>query len=118
MPRFAILCHDSPRGRHWDFLVEAGDVLKTWALAEWPQSDVELTCEALPDHRLAYLDYEGEISGGRGTVARCDGGTCQTRSDDAGRLLVEICGARLSGLVLLEPIADQPGQWRFRWTAS
>ena len=38
MPRFVILRHDKPRGEHFDFMLEAGDVLKTWALALAPGS--------------------------------------------------------------------------------
>ena len=36
---------------------------------------VEMDAEVLPDHRLAYLDYEGPISGDRGSVTRWDRGT-------------------------------------------
>ena len=75
MPRFVILRHDSPRGEHFDFMLEAGDVLKTWALPRPPEIGVEMDCEALADHRLAYLDYEGPISGQRGSVTRWDCGT-------------------------------------------
>ena len=50
-------------------------MLKTWACREPPQAGVEIPCEALADHRLAYLDYEGPISGGRGSVTRWDRGT-------------------------------------------
>jgi hypothetical protein len=31
--------------------------------------------QRIADHRLAYLEYEGPISGGRGTVRRLDGGS-------------------------------------------
>ncbi len=74
MPRFVILCHENHRGAHFDFMLESGDVLKTWALPQPPASGVEIECEALADHRLAYLDYEGPVSGGRGSVARWDRG--------------------------------------------
>ena len=51
-------------------MLEAGDVLKTWALPQPPQPGVEMECTALADHRLAYLDYEGPLSGNRGAVTR------------------------------------------------
>ena len=40
------------------------------------------TCSAirLPDHRKHYLDYEGEVSGDRGTVSRIDSGTYEQQS--------------------------------------
>ena len=36
----------------------------------------EIRCVAtrLPDHRLAYLEYEGPVSGNRGVVRRIDSG--------------------------------------------
>ena len=40
------------------------------SLSEPPPVGVEIECRLLADHRLAYLDYEGPISGGRGSVAR------------------------------------------------
>ncbi|NUQ64853.1 MAG: hypothetical protein HUU20_20510 [Pirellulales bacterium] len=72
MPRFVVLEHDSPRGLHWDFMLESGDALATWALPEPPDAAAELAAESLPDHRPAYLDYEGPIASNRGTVRRWD----------------------------------------------
>ena len=56
MPRFVVLEHDSPRGRHWDFMLETGAVLATWSLPEPPNSGGVIMCEELGDHRLKYLD--------------------------------------------------------------
>src|SRR5947207_3846041 len=78
MPRFVILRHETPPGfarpAHWDFMLECDGVLRTWALAEVPSPGCEIAAEELADHRLAYLEYEGEMSGGRGTVSRWDEG--------------------------------------------
>jgi hypothetical protein len=41
MSRFAILRHDSPRGLHWDLLLETGDTLATWALPQVPEANVD-----------------------------------------------------------------------------
>jgi hypothetical protein len=112
MPRFALLIHDSPRGRHYDFLLEAGDVLKTWALPELPTPGCPIECEALADHRLAYIEYEGPISGGRGTVVRWDSGSycCEKWTDD--EVIVELAGGKLAGRVELRPIQGQTGRWQ------
>ena len=101
MPRFALLIHDSPRGLHYDFFLEEGEVLKTWALPHLPEPGLEIACEALADHRPIYLDYEGPISGGRGTVARWDQGTfvIELWTDD--EIIVELAGAKLAGRVEL-----------------
>src|SRR5690242_15495503 len=74
VPRFVILEHDYPE-RHWDLMFEAGPVLKTWRLAGCPRpGGVAVEAEESFDHRPIYLDYEGPVSGGRGTVTRRDAG--------------------------------------------
>ena len=85
-PRFALLIHESPRGLHYDFFLEKGDVLKTWALTQLPAPGLEIPCDALADHRPIYLDYEGPISEGRGTVTRWDQGTYSSKSGATTRL--------------------------------
>ena len=35
MPRFVILEHASPRGRHWDFMLERGDALVLAGAFAW-----------------------------------------------------------------------------------
>lgn len=115
MARFTLLRHDSPRGLHWDLLLEIGPQLRAWALPCLPQRGAELVCEALPDHRLVYLDYEGEISGGRGSVSRWDQGTFELQCEGDPQWLVELHGEKLSGRVSLRPLADPPEKWRFLW---
>jgi hypothetical protein len=113
MPRFVILRHDSPRGEHFDFMLEAGDVLKTWALPQPPEAGVEIDCEALADHRLAYLEYEGPISGDRGSVTRWDRGTYTLKRQTDAEWSVELAGERLAGHVLLRRAAGDPNRWQF-----
>jgi hypothetical protein len=113
MPRFVVLQHDSARAVHWDFLLETGEVLRTWALPQTPETGLELTCEALSDHRLVYLEYEGPIAGDRGSVSRWDRGTYQVREESPGRLVVDMQGQRLAGRVVLREMPDRPGMWRF-----
>jgi hypothetical protein len=115
MPRYALLIHDSPRGLHYDFFLEDGEVLKTWALPHLPEKCLEIPCEALADHRPVYLDYEGPISGGRGTVQRWDQGTYSVQQWTEGEITVELAGAKLEGRVELR---RQTGQWRFKWEAK
>ena len=117
MPRFAVLRHDSPRGTHWDFLLEMGSALRTWALPQAPEPGAELICEVLPDHRLAYLDYEGPVSGQRGSVARWDRGTYEVRRQSDLELVLQVSGEKLSGQVVLSQLADESGRWRFSLAA-
>jgi hypothetical protein len=83
MPRYVILTHDHPF-LHWDLMLEDGGVLRTWRLLEEPAVGRTVPAEKLPDHRLAYLDYEGPVSGDRGNVVRWDYGTYDVI--DSGRL--------------------------------
>jgi hypothetical protein len=82
MPRFVLLEHDHPRP-HWDLMLEAGSVLWTWRLPQVPSPPCTLPVERLPDHRLLYLDYEGPVSGARGTVRRVLSGTFEWRESSS-----------------------------------
>lgn len=96
MPRYVILAHDWPTP-HWDFLLEAGDVLRAWRLPAEPRAGTAIPAEANFDHRLLYLDYEGPVSGGRGRVTRWDAGTFEWIEDEPGRVVVELHGGKLAG---------------------
>lgn len=115
MPRFVVLHHvlppDSARPTHWDLLLERGEALASWALAVAPRAGAEIRAEALADHRLAYLDYEGPVSGNRGTVSRWDEGTYEPLAISPERLEVELAGRRLIGRAVLTKDAEG---WRFR----
>lgn len=76
--RFVILEHDHPF-LHWDLLMQQGDVLKSWRLLEPPAAGQWISAQQIPDHRLHYLDYEGPISGDRGTVVRLTSGRFSNR---------------------------------------
>ena len=110
MPRYVILEHDHPV-LHWDFMLEAGDVLRTWRLKEPPQSGKAVAAAMSFDHRPMYLDYEGPVSGQRGSVTRWDGGTFTWEADTPGRVAVLLAGQRLSGRAVLEKTAS--GDWSF-----
>jgi len=100
MPRYVILEHDWPE-KHWDFMLETGPVLHTWKLAAAPQPSIGIPAEKSFDHRLIYLDYEGPISGDRGSVSRWDGGTFETLIEQENRRVFRVLGKRLQGTVEL-----------------
>jgi len=77
MHRFVILHHQLPTGDHWDVMLETDSALATWSISPQALTGLPFACPAtrLPDHRKHYLDYEGEVSGNRGTVSRIDTGT-------------------------------------------
>ena len=108
MPRFVILEHDHPE-LHWDLMLEVGAALKTWRLPAPPPDDPREAL-AIGDHRLAYLDYEGPVSGKRGTVTRWDAGTCETLAESPTNWTIRLHGARWRGIIALqqgrEPLWD------------
>lgn len=88
--RFVILRHEMPstteRGSHWDLMLENRGILLTWELPQLPPSPLPATFEQLgihrlPDHRIDYLEYEGPISKGRGSVQRVDFGEFRLTED-------------------------------------
>lgn len=112
MPRFVVLEHDSPQGRHWDFMLEQEASLATWALPLPPDAAMEMPANRLPDHRLAYLDYEGPVSGNRGSVSRWDQGVYHIEQHTDELWLVTLQGQRLQGPVKLERIPEETSAWR------
>lgn len=89
-------------------MLETGGKLRTWALPEEPVPGMTVDANALADHRIEYLDYEGPLSEGRGTVTRWDQGTYEVAVDTTDRLVVELRGERLRGRVVLSRSADDP----------
>lgn len=117
--RFVVLRHDWPVP-HRDLILETTDaagvsLLPTWALyAADPERPVlAATAGAygiavpLEAHRRAYLDYEGPVSGDRGTVTRESWGlVLGFRAVSENRLAIRLrasdpTGARFEGLLEL-----------------
>jgi hypothetical protein len=97
MPRFVILEHQHDGGVHWDFMLESGDVLRTWRLDQPPAVGRPVAATAIADHRGVYLDYEGEISGGRGRVTQWDAGEFDWIANGGDAIVVALHGRRLRG---------------------
>jgi hypothetical protein len=138
MPRFVLLYHDCPPGyarpSHWDLMLESGDGLETWALARLPRSwqaahvrtlsafancaaisvSDTVTAEHLAKHRLAFLDYEGPVSGGRGNVVRVASGTfCMSERTESARKLVFDAGT-INGHLWVEQFGVNDVTWQLR----
>ncbi|MGD9644585.1 MAG: DNA polymerase ligase N-terminal domain-containing protein [Pirellulales bacterium] len=122
MPRFVVLFHEcpggSPRPSHWDLMLETDGALRTWALARAPDEATEQLAERLPDHRIAYLDYEGPVAGDRGHVMRWDAGDYRELIAEPQHLVIELRGMRLRGEVTLDCDAADAQRLRFTFSPS
>jgi hypothetical protein len=105
--------------RHWDFLIEMPDQerLAAWRLAENPVGRADaIAAERLADHRRVYLEYEGEISGGRGRVRRLDRGEAVLVRRAGHEIRAELHGTHLCGVY--EIATGVTGQLVFRRAAA
>jgi hypothetical protein len=121
MPRYVVLRHelpsDSARASHWDLMFEFQGVLRTWSVESEPAIGRTAIAQLLADHRLEYLEYQGPVSGGRGTVTRWDEGeyTLEESSDRHWQAL--IYGRRLRSRVKLER-DKHDHSWRVSFEAA
>jgi hypothetical protein len=122
MPRFVILRHETPPGyerpTHFDLLLEWGDTLRTWALPAFPTPGVQLPCEELAPHRREYLDYEGAVSTGRGSVTQVAAGAYDLLEQSSQLVRVRLHGTKLSGLLCLTRQEPASALWTATFSAA
>jgi hypothetical protein len=140
MPRYVLLYHACPpnyeRTSHWDFMLEEGDVLRTWALCQLPRdwhsahartralhrdcpqqsSTNEVEAQQLGDHRLAYLELEGPLSGNCGEVSRVAAGNYVRPQIATDSWVVELAHD-LAGTATLKRVTTQ-GAWKLEFTPA
>ena len=119
---FVVQLHHASR-RHYDFRLQVGDVLKSWAVPKGPSYDpaVKRMAVEVEDHPLDYAEFEGDIPKGQyggGHVATFDTGVWACEGDPEaglakGHIRFELFGKKLKGgwhLVRSSKPAKQP-QW-------
>jgi bifunctional non-homologous end joining protein LigD len=117
--RFVVHEHKSTR-LHYDFRLEIGGVLKSWAIPKGPSmnpADKRLSI-MVPDHELIYIDFEGIIpqgSYGAGPVVVWDTGEFAPLDTDdpeaalkSGKLSFELKGKKLKGAFTLAQMKGLP----------
>lgn len=87
-------------------MLETEFSLRTWRLHAAPDSGGIIATEALADHRLEYLNYEGPVSGQRGSVSRWDAGTYDVLVDKSDAVEVQLHGGRMNGIARITRDSD------------
>jgi hypothetical protein len=88
MPNYVVLHHTAIENPHYDLMLDLaeGAELSTWRVAHWPAEPGD-QFTLLSDHRRAYLEYEGPISGNRGNVNRVAAGEFQIIRKDTNAIV-------------------------------
>ncbi len=118
--RFVVHEHHASH-LHFDFRLEIGGVLKSWAVPKGVSmnpSEKRLAVE-VPDHAVSYIAFEGIIREGNygaGKVFIWDKGEFETDSNAAanlakGKLIFQIFGSKLRGNFTLLKMQSRAKQW-------
>src|SRR5258706_544390 len=123
---FVVQKHDASR-LHWDFRLELGGVLKSWAVPKGPSLDPDEKRLAMrtEDHPLDYGGFEGTIPKGEyggGTVMLWDqGGWFPEPSKDPSKTIEEgplhftLEGERMKGEWVMFRLKPRPGEKAEPW---
>ncbi|OGW47351.1 MAG: hypothetical protein A2V62_00290 [Nitrospirae bacterium RBG_19FT_COMBO_58_9] len=125
-PIFTVQKHQASH-LHYDFRLEIGGVLKSWAIPQGPSLDpsVKRLAVEVEDHDLGYAEFEGVIEEGHygvGPVLVWDRGCFEPLGKNqcseslavmlqAGKLDLRLYGQRLRGGFTLVRMKDKPRQW-------
>ena len=106
--RYVVLHHSDVDEPHFDLMFETlpGSMLATWRSAEWP-IDGATPLTRLRDHRRLYLEYEGDLSGDRGTVMRVAEGTCQVEVGENAVWRIQLLTGSPPATLVLRQITDE-----------
>ena len=106
-PRLFVVQKHAARRLHWDFRLELGGTLRSWAVPKGPSydpADKRMAVE-VEDHPIEYAGFEGTIPAGNygaGAVIVWDRGTWRPLGDPEeglrkGKLVFELSGYKLRG---------------------
>ena|SRR2546422_7510920 len=126
-PIFVIQKHDASR-LHYDFRIESGGVLKSWAIPKGPSTNPKDKRLAMPteDHPMEYAEFEGVIPEGEygaGAAIVWDSGTYRNLSEKngheipieqalhQGRVKIWLDGKKLKGGYAFTRIGTKPARW-------
>jgi hypothetical protein len=97
-------------------MLEDCAALLTWRLDTLPVAGgAPVAAERLANHRLAYLDYEGPVSGNRGEVRRVDAGEFRWIERSESQLRIALHGSSLVGELV--GVLSNDANWHLTLTA-
>ena len=124
-----VIQHHLSRKEHWDFRLEVGGVMPSWAITKEPNGEDKRLAVKTEDHPLEYAKFHGKIPKGQygaGTVKIWDKGKYENARDymsmedsiKEGKVEVELKGKKLKGryaLVKMKPNERYPKEnnWLF-----
>lgn len=122
---FVVQKHDASR-LHWDFRLEHGGVLWSWAVPRGPSLDPhdKRLAVHVEDHPVEYAEFHGTIPQGQygaGTVETWDRGTWEPLGSDAaadlarGEMKFVVHGKRLEGKFVLIRLKPRPNERAENW---
>jgi DNA ligase D-like protein (predicted 3'-phosphoesterase) len=99
--RFVVQLHDATT-LHFDFRLQVGEVLRSWAVPKGPSLDPAARRLAVPvdDHSISAGEFEGVYDGqarGTGAVIIWDEGTVEIVRDQPDHLSFILHGRKLAG---------------------
>ena len=111
--QFVILRHEEVAEPHFDLMFETlpGSGLATWRSPVWPiEETIELV--RLKEHRRAFLDFQGELTGHRGRVYPLARGTCEVTIGENAIWTIRLLSGTPPGGLVLRPVNAE------RWEGS
>ena len=113
--RFVVQKHQA-RNLHYDFRLELGEVLRSWAVPKGPPLELGIRRLAVQveDHPVDYIDFAGVIPQGEygaGSVEIWDKGEFDLEKESANILEFSLRGKKLSGRYALIHTGDK--NWLF-----
>lgn len=117
MSRFVVHEHHASH-LHWDFRLETGGVLVSWAVPKGPSMDPAHKRLAIrvDDHELSYIDFQGTIEEGNygaGEVLIWDSGEFKISngSIEEGKVEIDMRGDKLRGAFSLFLMKGKQKEW-------
>ena len=109
--RFVVQLHDATT-LHYDLRIEAGGVLRSWAVPKGPSMDPAVRRLAVPvdDHSMQAGEFEGVHAGaerGTGAVIVWDEGIAEMEREEDGHLSFALHGHKLQGGFALTRTGDR-----------